>query len=70
MFTLRCTHTDALHTHFRVFDYKGASCGELTLANETLREFLKRSWQGNIDWQGFLPEVLSSNSVGPEQEKL
>lgn len=64
-FKLSCVESNERHTIFNVFDPKGANCGRLTILTEDVINFLQHSWNGNIFWNGKMPEAVMSR--GPRR---
>jgi hypothetical protein len=55
-FTLTCLESNTRHTKFNVFDPTGANCGTLTILTDDVVGFIQRSWKGNINWDGKMPD--------------
>lgn len=58
MFSLDCVDWNSQHVKFRVFDRRGANCGEITILTEDVVEFVRDTWCGNVQWNGKLPDNM------------
>jgi len=62
-FTISCKDTNPRHTTFAVYDFRGANCGTLTILTDDIPDFIQRSWNGNIQWNGRFPRSVEHQPV-------
>lgn len=61
-YRLRCQDWNPTHVRFAVFDPKGANCGELCVEASDVFRFLRTAWNGDLYWNGHLPEDAVAHS--------
>jgi hypothetical protein len=64
-FKLRCTGTNTRHTKFTLFDASGANCGAICIETTDVVLLIGRDFQGDLDWNGFVPEPLKEIPTKP-----
>ena len=55
-YKLSCISWNARHVAFAVFDARGANCGQVTVLTDDVADFVRYSWNGDIHWNGLVPE--------------
>lgn len=54
-FKLDCMDANPAHVRFRVLDWLGANCGNLTIRTEDAVRFVAENWNGEVFWNGKIP---------------
>lgn len=55
-FKLDCFESNGFHTRFKVFDPRGANCGELCILTQDAASFVADNWNGLVFWNGHEPK--------------
>jgi hypothetical protein len=55
-YKLECLAWNERHVHFNVFDSAKINCGRLVIDAKDVFNFVKYSWNGDVFWNGKLPE--------------
>ncbi len=56
-YKLECKKADPTHVKFAVYDPVGANCGTISVLTSDVRNFVARSWNGNVDWKEWETQI-------------
>lgn len=70
-YLLRCVDWNEGYVSFILFDEKKTHCGRIVVLASDALNFIQNSWNGDLDWNGFLPEMAIKHpeKFGSNQER-